>query len=879
MVINIKNVNKIPHILLITAILLYTILLTASVKEKPPDDIYPLLEIESMCTYKLGDSPLDDRGIPIWSSGNPDIEWSEFKFPGKPKNINKSRFIWIKVSLPQNAWDNPYLFFRFFQQNIEVYYDKEVIYWYGSMDSKEKIHAPGSTNHFVRLDKEYLGDSIFIRLYSPFADYTGYLQEMKIGNQRDIIIDLIRHNSDGAVLAVLIVFIGIILCILYLVKNKSREFLYMGGASTCLGLWILAESKIVQFYIDIPHLWMYTAFLCIYLMPVGFCMFCKVLFACSAFYKKLLKIMAITFIIFTVFSFTLELLGILSLLVTMKAFHVMLIICMIAIIASIIKSAFGGNREAVVFSWGIIILCIFGLYDIISMFYLNVPLAKIKLTHWGMFAVILSLLFIVIKRYSNMYKGLKQDSKLNKIALEKSEEKYKMLVETVQEGIGILDENDRISYCNPMFCKILALPKDMVQNKSVFSFFDKINRHNLVLHSKVKKGKSFQKYELEINTKNGIKHISVSESRMSGENSEYLGAVITVSDISKHKETEEKIRNRAYNDSLTGIKNRAFFEEEIIRMQNSLKSFKPVSIVCIDVDGLKIINDTFGHATGDELLSNAAELLTQIFINGDVVARVGGDEFCIILPNTDFNKAKWKCESLSELVKKHNSGKPFIPISISIGYSEFDENEDDSLYDTYKRADNSMYEYKLNNTESYKIRVTEILMSALSHRCDISEERTKRLENHIERIADELNMSEQIKNSLVMLSRLRDIGKIGLPQEMYRDNKRLSEEEKELEKEHVIHGYNMANRCRELSSIAKLIKCHHECWDGSGYPLGLKREKIPYECRVLSVLDFYDEIACSSQFSNDCIIKQLNANAGRKLDPNISEKLIEIINK
>lgn len=165
-----------------------------------------------------------------------------------------------------------------------------------------------------------------------------------------------------------------------------------------------------------------------------------------------------------------------------------------------------------------------------------------------------------------------------------------------------------------------------------------------------------------------------------------------VREISKRKKAEEKLIYFSLHDPLTGLRNRNYFEQEVLRLEEA--GSLPVGVIICDLDGLKIVNDTYGHTIGDALLRAAAKAIKDSFRQDDVVARIGGDEFAVLLnQNTvaDVEKACWR---IKDLVERHNKLSPHLPLSISIGHA-IRESKVHSLKEIIKKADDNMYAEKL----------------------------------------------------------------------------------------------------------------------------------------------------------------------------------------
>jgi diguanylate cyclase (GGDEF)-like protein len=266
----------------------------------------------------------------------------------------------------------------------------------------------------------------------------------------------------------------------------------------------------------------------------------------------------------------------------------------------------------------------------------------------------------------------------------------------------------------------------------------------------------------------------------------------------------------------------------------------PISIISIDLDGLKLINDTLGHKVGDDLLIMAAKIISTPFRKIDIVARIGGDEFCIVLPSTEYQAALVKRAEIVKLIDKHNDEKPSTKMNMSIGVATSEAAEGENIYDVYRRADENMYEYKVIHTDSPKSGVVEMLFTALSERDFMAQGHAKRRTDLAVKMADKMNLLDDERRNLILLAKVHDLGKVGIPDNILFKPRKLSEEEYEKMKEHVQIGNKIAVRSKELFYVANLILHHHEFWDGNGYSDGLKGEEIPLECRIFSIIDAYD---------------------------------------
>lgn len=349
-------------------------------------------------------------------------------------------------------------------------------------------------------------------------------------------------------------------------------------------------------------------------------------------------------------------------------------------------------------------------------------------------------------------------------------------------------------------------------------------------------------------------------------------------DITERKKTDNQLWYLSLHDSLTGLSNRVYFED---RLQNIKKEGDlPVGIVVCDIEGLKFINDTLGHNVGDMVLKSTTSLLEECYKGSDTIARIGGDEFAVILTNCDRGELEHLCGNLERLITKHNIDKPEIHISLSLGYSFGDGNEK-SLYDLYRDAEDMMYRQKLKQANVARIAIVNALAKAIGEKDYTTEGHSSSLSLLLEKTACVLGLSQQNIETLKKLALFHDIGKIGIPDHILFKPGPLNSEEMTEMKKHSEIGYRIALSSPELITVADLILKHHERWDGKGYPLGLKEKDIPLECRVLAVADAFDAMTSDrpyrSAMCHESAVKELMRCSGTQFDPTVISAFMQVI--
>lgn len=347
-------------------------------------------------------------------------------------------------------------------------------------------------------------------------------------------------------------------------------------------------------------------------------------------------------------------------------------------------------------------------------------------------------------------------------------------------------------------------------------------------------------------------------------------AVAVIRDITGRVELKKRLQYLGLHDRVTGLFNRASFEEELERL-NRQGQF-PVGIIVCDIDGLKLINDTLGHQAGDHLLLNAAKLIQGCFASQDLVARVGGDEFAVIVFDRDEKLMERLCHELRSRVRQFRETNTRIPISISIGLGVRSGPEQD-MREVFKAADDNMYREKLHSSHSTRSAIVHTLAKAMEVRDFITDGHADRLQQVVVDLALAVGVAESKVSDLRLLARFHDIGKVGIPDHILFKPGRLTEEEFEVMKRHCEIGYRIAQASAELAPIADWILKHQEWWNGQGYPLGIKGENIPVACRILAIADAYDAMTNDRPYRpamrHDEAMAELERCAGTQFDPSL----------
>ena len=436
---------------------------------------------------------------------------------------------------------------------------------------------------------------------------------------------------------------------------------------------------------------------------------------------------------------------------------------------------------------------------------------------------------------------------------------YETIFENIDDGLILTDWNERILKLNPASQKIFNTSIIKASGKSVNYLVPELNENPGVF-----KGNE----DLRIGNNGSTSFYNTRQTELKNGRGKPLGKVILLRDITEIRKAEENIKYLSFYDKLTGVYNRAFFDAELKRLDT--KRQMPLSLVIGDLNGLKIVNDAFGHIYGDKILKKIADILKICFRKEDIIARWGGDEFSILLPSTSFsttmkivNRVHQKCEEYST---------DTMLISISMGVST-KENIEKSNEELLKEAEDRMYRHKLIENQSARSSIIASLGKALEERDYETEEHTRRMKEYSLLFGKMLNFSDSKLDELSLLSTLHDIGKISIPDNIILKPDKLNRSEWKIMRKHSEIGYRIALSSPDLAHIAKSILHHHERWDGRGYPYGLTGKEIPVISRIISIVDAYDAMLSDRPYrkalTRKMAIEELKKNSGSQFDPDL----------
>lgn len=483
-----------------------------------------------------------------------------------------------------------------------------------------------------------------------------------------------------------------------------------------------------------------------------------------------------------------------------------------------------------------------------------------------------------------IYNGLEKQAQLIRLSqenLKRSEAMHKVMITNNSDAILIVDESGLVTYHSPNLFTILPWVSEKHLKLSLFDWFypeDTLYLSGLFRYILMEDSSS-KTMELRYLKNSEVGYIEMTAVNLLQDNS-IKGILINCRDITERRLREEEIMYLYQHDPLTGLYNRASYEIELKRLDS--KRYLPLSVIVGDINGLKLINDSLGHAEGDKLLLSMRDILISCCRKEDIVARLGGDEFTILLPNTDKEMALSIIQNIYQSCQNYNKSfdREIYQISISLG-ADTKAEINEPINNIIKTAEDYMYKRKLLERRSYHSSVIASAKTALFEKSYETERHARRLIRLTKAIGEAIGLTGQQFDELELLSTLHDIGKIGIDNQILNKPDILTEEEWTKMKKHSDIGYRIAMASPELMSIAYYILTHHERWDGSGYPQGLAGEKIPLLSRILAVADAYDAMMEDRPYrrclSKEEALQEIIRNSGTQFDPKIARLLIDII--
>lgn len=461
-------------------------------------------------------------------------------------------------------------------------------------------------------------------------------------------------------------------------------------------------------------------------------------------------------------------------------------------------------------------------------------------------------------------------------------ENLQLILDSTGEGIYGNDPEGRCTFCNVSCLRILGYTRqeDLIGK----------NMHELIHHSK-EDGQPLPVEECRImkslvrqtgdyvddevfwradGTPVKVEYRSYPQVR----NGKVVGVVVTFSDITLRKEREDKIQYLYDHDTLTGLFNRNSIEQKLEELNKP--EYLPLSLIFADINGLKMTNDIFSHKAGDALIKKSSQILLESCREEDVIARIGGDEFIILMPKTGPEEAQAVMDRIRQGFS--DARVEAVKCSISLG-AKTKTDERQSIDVIMSEAENAMYIDKSMNRNAVNTDIIQNIIDTLHAKSPDEKLHSQHVAKLCERMGEALNLPNVDVSKLKRAGYLHDIGKIVLIDSVFNVKSPDLYDSDEM-KQHSVAGYRIMNLFDETVDLAEAVYYHHERWDGNGYPRGIKKQEIPFISRIISVVETYDRIVSRYHGSLEgkrYALQVIREEAGKRFDPDLTELFIELI--
>jgi len=377
--------------------------------------------------------------------------------------------------------------------------------------------------------------------------------------------------------------------------------------------------------------------------------------------------------------------------------------------------------------------------------------------------------------------------------------------------------------------------------------------------------------------------------------------------MARVQELNSLLREAVRTDSLTQVRTHGYIQQQLAKhLEVAKQSRRPLSVLMIDVDHFKWINDTHGHPTGDQALKEVSRAISGAIRHNDLVGRQGGDEFCVVLPAAgaaDAERCAHRIRTAIAGTTVRGTNRAPLRLTVSVGAATFPDDGEEAT-SLVAAADRALYEAKLWRDQArHLIRpgATELetspddsllldgptVQAAIAMAASVGSSLSSTVHHpyavaaRASAIGTALNLGRDGRAALRIACLLHDIGKVALPPELLRDGGARTPEDQKLMESHAELGYRVLRHLGLPQPIPEIVRCHHERYDGRGFPRGLRGEQTPLAARILAVAGMFVGLTLPAEreepLDSDEALAKLQEEAGKALDPVVVAALAETL--
>ena len=468
-------------------------------------------------------------------------------------------------------------------------------------------------------------------------------------------------------------------------------------------------------------------------------------------------------------------------------------------------------------------------------------------------------------------------------ALKSSEAKYRLIVENITDVILVYNvTSQRYSYVTPSIKQLMGYsPEEFYELKDedymetdTISLVNELSERTLVEFLKNPEANHTYTVLIQNTCKSGeiIWVEYYTKFRYNSKNEIETYAVAR--NVTERKQAEDKILYLSYHDSLTGLYNRRYLEEKMSLLDT--EDNLPISIIMGDVNHLKLMNDAFGHKMGDELIIKSSEAIKSGCYMEANISRWGGDEFIVLLPKTDSRKVKLIIDNILLNCSKQEVNS--MPVSVAFGFGT-KTSSIQTIFATMQEAENFMYRMKSKEGERNRQHIIKRISEVLFQKYPSEEQHARRVSSLCAKLAVSLGLDEAFVKKASIAGMMHDIGKVAMGVQLIEKSAPLTKDEWEEVMQHAEVGYKIIGSSEEMFDISEAIFEHHEKYDGTGYPRGIRLTEISQLARIVTIVESYDSMthphSYKPKLEKDQAILEIRNNEGLQFDPKLAEIFIE----
>jgi diguanylate cyclase (GGDEF)-like protein len=681
--------------------------------------------------YRWGDSPFKDD-TPVWTIEADEAQWHPISFPSNPPGRDGRENIWYRTQIPEDDWRDPVLYIFSVDLIFEVYLEGERIYHYGEFDAQGKGRFEGWPWHMIPLPEDAAGKPIHFRVYSNYMDI-GLWGEVKIMDRLELYQQILKESIDSLIITLFNLLIAALALLFALFKSGRLTLLALGLFSLASAGLALSTSQAKQLLFNHALMWEYIGAGSYYLLPIALALMLQAWFGRLRWlYRSLVGL----FLLYLIGALGLSLVGVVSLANTYPLFDLLFAVLVPVMLLCTVYQLPQANSDQRIMLLATTTLTLLLLVDM-AVAHGWISWSRIPVG-WGSLMFSLAIVALSLRHFIHTQNALAHlNATLENRVVERTSE-LKILARREADRARALEFGNRK---RALLDKMISA---MEQSETAEHAIKRMAAHlpdlceplpgglyrstqhhwELELHwcqetlpsryaltdTPRPEGDEWHSFRIEYeDPRNGSQLIGMLVVNLDSRNINFeqlnpltlqnlfLRAVDRINLTLSKVVLQQALSRFSYEDALTGLNNRRFLDEMLSReVALAHRNHSPLTVMICDIDHFKRLNDTYGHAAGDEVLKSVARLLRTNFRETDIICRFGGEEFVVVMPAATLQDCQDRAEQLraSMASQTFTYGTEMIgPVTLSAGISALNP-ESDTADDLLRRADNALYQAK-----------------------------------------------------------------------------------------------------------------------------------------------------------------------------------------